>query len=310
MRWHQITLFIFILLALVIISIYFPNKTGFVIHPFYPAFSEPINSSSINYNSFHFNSLSQSLPFTATINDDAVYSTAYISYDGGAWQPLTLYGNSLNDDWISGTATLLMDLDPNDFKLSQFNLQTSDNYLLVYSCNNNSGSWNCSDYKWQIFEFNVSLEETTTPDCHLVTYLSDCEAYGMCDANADGIINFSDVSTIQNAVLTNGVCGTNNESCFCDIDQSGGLLNILDAALLANLLSTTYECGNNIIEPGEQCDNTNLSGYDCTNFNFDSGILICSNCSFDTSGCYNETVPTGLILYYDFEEISDNFFNN
>ncbi|MDD5012396.1 MAG: hypothetical protein PHQ66_01995 [Candidatus Nanoarchaeia archaeon] len=50
-----------------------------------------------------------------------------------------------------------------------------------------------------------------------------------------------------------------------------------------------YTCGNNIVEPGEACDGTNLSGYTCATVaaGFASGSLSCnSNCrSYVTTSC-------------------------
>ncbi|MDD5012383.1 MAG: hypothetical protein PHQ66_01930 [Candidatus Nanoarchaeia archaeon] len=52
---------------------------------------------------------------------------------------------------------------------------------------------------------------------------------------------------------------------------------------------TGYTCGNNIVEPGEACDGTNLSGYTCATVaaGFASGSLSCnSNCrSYVTTSC-------------------------
>jgi len=51
-----------------------------------------------------------------------------------------------------------------------------------------------------------------------------------------------------------------------------------------------WSFGNNIVESnyGEQCDGTDLAGYDCTTITggFNGGTLTCSdNCMFDTSAC-------------------------
>lgn len=47
------------------------------------------------------------------------------------------------------------------------------------------------------------------------------------------------------------------------------------------------ECGNGVIDPGEQCDGTNLNGFDCTNLGYTGGTLACDpvTCTFDTSMC-------------------------
>jgi hypothetical protein len=45
-------------------------------------------------------------------------------------------------------------------------------------------------------------------------------------------------------------------------------------------------CGNNLINPGESCDGTDLGGDGCRDLGFDSGTLDClSDCSFNTDNC-------------------------
>ncbi len=51
-------------------------------------------------------------------------------------------------------------------------------------------------------------------------------------------------------------------------------------------------CGNNILEPGEQCDGTDLGGLSCGSFNFGGGTLGCSQlCTFDISQCTTYVPP-------------------
>ena len=55
----------------------------------------------------------------------------------------------------------------------------------------------------------------------------------------------------------------------------------------------TANCGNGIIEPGEQCDGEDALGKinSCTDFGFKEGKLTCSaNCVFDTSKCVSRTI--------------------
>lgn len=50
--------------------------------------------------------------------------------------------------------------------------------------------------------------------------------------------------------------------------------------------SGTPRCGNDVLDPGEQCDLSNLNERLCTSLGFAGGILKCqSNCTLDTSGC-------------------------
>jgi len=54
------------------------------------------------------------------------------------------------------------------------------------------------------------------------------------------------------------------------------------------------ECGNGVIDPGEQCDGTNLNGFDCTNLGYTGGTLACDpvTCTFDTSLCESGSSST------------------
>lgn len=58
----------------------------------------------------------------------------------------------------------------------------------------------------------------------------------------------------------------------------------------------TDECGNDMIDDGEECDGVDLGGLGCTdvNPNYDGGTLACgASCTFDASGC---TLPPGTAL--------------
>lgn len=47
------------------------------------------------------------------------------------------------------------------------------------------------------------------------------------------------------------------------------------------------ECGNDILEPGEECDGPELNAEDCYSLGFLNGSLACGeNCEFDLSTCY------------------------
>jgi hypothetical protein len=45
-------------------------------------------------------------------------------------------------------------------------------------------------------------------------------------------------------------------------------------------------CGNGMIDSGEQCDQVDFSGRDCTHFGFMAGLLACTEqCKVDTTMC-------------------------
>jgi hypothetical protein len=60
---------------------------------------------------------------------------------------------------------------------------------------------------------------------------------------------------------------------------------------------TTAECGNAILETGEDCDGSDLGGQSCPSLGFMFGTLACTPaCTFDTSACSNcgnGTIETG-----------------
>ena len=55
-------------------------------------------------------------------------------------------------------------------------------------------------------------------------------------------------------------------------------------------------CGNGLIDSGEQCDGANLAGQDCVGLGYLAGTLACGgDCLFDASACSNSICGNGLI---------------
>jgi hypothetical protein len=44
-------------------------------------------------------------------------------------------------------------------------------------------------------------------------------------------------------------------------------------------------CGNNMVEPGENCDGTDLDRMSCADFGFGGGMLSCNDCDLNLSDC-------------------------
>ncbi|MDA3864587.1 MAG: hypothetical protein PF689_12040 [Deltaproteobacteria bacterium] len=55
-------------------------------------------------------------------------------------------------------------------------------------------------------------------------------------------------------------------------------------------------CGNDVVDAGEQCDGGDLQGITCFSFGFNGGYLNCNdNCKFDTSSCLGNCPETCII---------------
>ncbi|HDQ16670.1 MAG TPA: hypothetical protein ENN31_00940 [Candidatus Vogelbacteria bacterium] len=82
------------------------------------------------------------------------------------------------------------------------------------------------------------------------------------------------------------------------ISLSGFLIfsnNVLANDEIETIISTTRIaiCGNNIKEPGEQCDGPDLSGATCQTLGYYSGTLGCTPaCTYDTSLCTSAPPPS------------------
>ncbi|MCK4927321.1 MAG: hypothetical protein KAS11_02560 [Candidatus Aenigmarchaeota archaeon] len=54
------------------------------------------------------------------------------------------------------------------------------------------------------------------------------------------------------------------------------------------------ECGNNVIETGEECDGSDLGGLTCSSYGYNAGSLSCSSeCTIVRSGCYTRSTGGG-----------------
>jgi hypothetical protein len=69
-------------------------------------------------------------------------------------------------------------------------------------------------------------------------------------------------------------------------------LNYLKSASVTIKAFVPGVCGNNLKEPGEECDDPDLGGQSCVSLGYSGGTLSCnSNCTFNTSQC--TTRPPG-----------------
>ena len=62
-------------------------------------------------------------------------------------------------------------------------------------------------------------------------------------------------------------------------------------------------CGDGVLADFEACDGENLGGFDCSDFGFVAGEVICQGCSIDYAGCYSPACGDGEVT--DGEECDD-----
>lgn len=56
-------------------------------------------------------------------------------------------------------------------------------------------------------------------------------------------------------------------------------------------------CGDGNIDPGEQCDDTNLGGWTCETLGYDGGTLSCTtSCTYDPAACFNASIEASPAL--------------
>lgn len=77
------------------------------------------------------------------------------------------------------------------------------------------------------------------------------------------------------------VCTANLNQCTASLNECSGMLNTCTTQLV-----TAQNCGNGVIDVGEDCDQSNLNGQTCVTQGFVGGVLKCgAGCMFDTRGC-------------------------
>jgi hypothetical protein len=114
--------------------------------------------------------------------------------------------------------------------------------------------------------------------------------------------NDSDVNEQQMSILSCHNWNITNQSCSgswenitgnASINTNSNVVLINSTTLSAFSVAQNKYCGDGIVDSGESCDGSNLTGNSCTSLGYSGGTLACSSdCTFDTGGCYTTTGET------------------
>ncbi len=131
------------------------------------------------------------------INDDAVYSIGYLSFNSKPWVSYELSGDFYKGSkWIKGEAdaNVKVTLDDLNLKIPEGEQSASSdyNYALIYSCSLVDNAWDCHGSKWQLHQFKSSVVDERINVCN----------DGQCKLNNDCYNNGAEV---EDSVCNNGV---------------------------------------------------------------------------------------------------------
>ncbi len=120
----------------------------------------------------------------------------------------------------------------------------------------------------------------------------DCSGHGTCKVGDQGAFCKCDPGYVPQGLSCvaedlcagvdcsgHGTCRVGKQGAFCDCEP-GFVPDGLEC--IPGQLS---QCGNGTVEPGEECDGTNLNNETCESLTGYAGPIRCSDCSFDTSQC-------------------------
>jgi hypothetical protein len=123
-----------------------------------------------------------------------------------------------------------------------------------------------------------------------------------CSPEVDDPANFTVGNTNGNTGSGTATTGGGGDSTTEVADASSGATSTTGGADTQAALDSSSgggtgnvgNCGNGVIDAGEQCDGADLQGFDCQSLGLNSGTLACDPmmCTFDTSMCSSSTGGT------------------
>src|SRR3989338_4792442 len=83
-------------------------------------------------------------------------------------------------------------------------------------------------------------------------------------------------------------------------DNSGVILTV-----------TVADCGNGVVNSGEQCDGSNFGNFNCAGLGFNGGTLSCNaSCQYQTSSCISTAYTASTTQIMDFSSGGDFTFTS
>lgn len=184
---------------------------------------------------------------------------------------------------------------------------------LFNSTDNNATSLNCSVYIDGSFNKTIigigvlGFTETMTRGIH--NWSVNCtDSYD--NTNGTSVNVFAVGCGINETLCIDGTCSNNcdvtdggNKSCInfngiCEFGEGCTCDDCINQSTMCDINNICNEngefciplpnCGNDILEQGEECDTSNFGGLSCISYDFDEGGLICNpTCLINTSRCEN-----------------------
>jgi len=181
------------------------------------------------------------------------------------------------------------------------NYECVTNTTTVQNCDNTlacDGVETCSNASC-VAGTQVNCSQYNLPEINTCSYVPDFNPYSL-----DSRAAFTSVCQEPSGSCTSGdqtithTCDitTCNAECVSNVDCDDLDSNTIDTCESCLCVNTPIppNCGNGEKEGDEQCDETDLNNYTCTDLNgYTGGTLGCKeDCTFDTSQCTTNQLPT------------------
>ncbi len=199
-----------------------------------------------------------------------------------------------------------MEISPSTFGLPLLPMTSCGN-LGGFRCTNYDTGTNTGSYGFGTYRVTINPDSTScnyNSPCFDTVEVVDCINNADCTAPATCVGNTCVIAGGGTPACAQTSCGgaVSNQPCMCGaqlVSANGDY-----CCAVSNYYGNETTCKNasncniaaicdddNVKDAGEECDGTDLDGKTCADFGFVGGILACSSCVFDTSGCADYVPP-------------------